>query len=206
MLEGFSVTDFLVSKLHEEEISENQLPKIKVPKYLGSYYRLNLSEIFILMQEMEAGEFKVFLFLSLKAWGWDGKLQKSGDGSVQASASYIAKGTNLSEASVNKYVISLLNKNYIIKTSICYKNGNTYQISQLLWVPKSQAPQNLGTLNSETNIEKIDVDEEYIFKDESQVPKSEVSEDQTPESDWTLPSKEYIEKRKELAKRLVLGI
>ncbi len=198
MSKGLSLVDFMVSQLEE-----SQVPEFEVPKPHGSYYKLDLSKAYQLLQELEAVEFKLFLFLSLKAWGWDGNLQKSGIGTVKASASYMAKGVNSSEASVNKYVISLTNKNYLSKMSVCFKTGNTYRVSQILWVPNSQAPQILGTLNTETNIEGEFIDKS-IFTPEIQVAKDEVPEIQVPEP-WTPPTKEYIDKRKELMKRLVLG-
>ena len=126
---------------------------------------------------MDPAEFKLFLFLSMKAWGWDGKLRRLGDGTVRASVSYAAKGAGISESSVNKYTDKLIAKGLTKKLSVSFKQGNTYQVLSVIYhqekspelpaaqvpeirVPEKQAPSylnggQLGTRQTSTNIDSI---------------------------------------------------
>lgn len=98
----------------------------------GAHFRLNLPETYRLLAELEGVELKVFLFLTIKAHGWDGEAQRVGDGSVRAARSYIAMGIGTSETSVFRALPVLIKKGLVRKSMTSCKTGNVYEVSPCL--------------------------------------------------------------------------
>ena len=121
---------------HHDNAVTNQIekPHFEVPKIEGtkSFFQIDQATAFQLLQELDATEFKVFLFLTLRAYGWDEKTRRVGDGVTRASGTFVAKGTSLSEATAERSIASLKQKGLISKLKHSCKWGNTYQVKPTL--------------------------------------------------------------------------
>ena len=98
----------------------------------GSFFMLNQVESFKLIQELDPFEFKLFHFLNLRAWGWDGLLKQKGDGTTRASVGYICQGTNLKKTMVENKLKTLLETHLIQLIELSFKKGNLYRVSNIL--------------------------------------------------------------------------
>jgi hypothetical protein len=130
-----------------------------------SFIQIDQAAVFQLLKELDATELKVFLFLTLRAYGWDEKTRRVGDGVVRASGTFVAKGTNLSAATSERCISKLKEKGLISKWTHSCKWGNTYLVKPILLRqssddnapppenkkkhPKDEAPQNEGTKKKE---------------------------------------------------------
>jgi len=105
-----------------------------------SFFKLNVAETFEKLKELDGNEFKLFMFYTLKGWGWDGQTQRQGDGKVRSSSSYAAQGLNLSQKTIEKYNDRLLKKNALSKVRVSRKYGTTFAITPACFVRPMKEP------------------------------------------------------------------
>jgi hypothetical protein len=124
----------------------------------GAFFMLNQAESYNLLHELDPFEFKLFYFLSLRAWGWDGLVKQKGDGTTRAAVGFICKGTNLKKTMVEVKLKSLLDKHLIQLIELSFKKGNLYRISNVLHSsgkPKEPAQQAPATQEPEAQAPSI---------------------------------------------------
>jgi hypothetical protein len=97
-----------------------------------SFIQIDQATAFQLLQELDPTEFKILLFLTLRAYGWDEKARRVGDGTSRASGTFVAKGTGLSAATAERCIGRLKEKGLISKWTHSCKWGNTYQVKPIL--------------------------------------------------------------------------
>ncbi len=117
------------------EGAKNEEPKNQGPtpnEKDRPFVQVNQAAVFQLLQELDASDFKVFFFLTIRAYGWEEKTRRVGDGITRASGTFVAKGTGLSEATSEKCINTLKQKGLISKFHHSCKWGNTYQVKPTL--------------------------------------------------------------------------
>ena len=105
---------------------------VSIEKHQHSFVKFDQVTLFQSLKELNATEFKVFMFLSLRAYAWDDKTRRSGNGVARATGSFIAKGTVLSQATSERGLVRLQKKELISKFHHSCKWGNTYSIKLIL--------------------------------------------------------------------------
>jgi hypothetical protein len=97
----------------------------------SGYFQLNYSAL-ELMRRLEAGEFVVLQFLTLKAWGWNVDKHRLGSGLVRAAGTYVSQSLGIAKSSADKYLGNLMNKGFLSLVEKSHKRGNTYRVVPLL--------------------------------------------------------------------------
>lgn len=95
------------------------------------YFQLNYSAL-ELMRRLEAGEFVVFHFLTLKAWGWDPEKHRLGNGLMRAAGTYVSQSLGIAKSSADKYLGNLVEKGLLTLVEKSHKHGNTYRVDPAL--------------------------------------------------------------------------
>lgn len=96
------------------------------------FVQVDQAAVFKLVRELDLSDFKVFFFLTMRAYGWDDEKRRVGDGITRASGTFVANGTGLSEATSEKCIRSLKELGLISKFHHSCKWGNTYSVKPLL--------------------------------------------------------------------------
>lgn len=128
--------------VHSEPVQDVpvQSVPVQVDRVNPAYFRLNLQEAYRLIAELDEAELKIFLFLSLRAHGWDGKNRRVGDGSARASRDFIANAIGMSETTVGRTTPRLEKKGLIRKSRVSCKTGNIWQVVPALLSPVQSEP------------------------------------------------------------------
>ena len=125
----------LLDESAETENVPKEDPHFEGPKFEGatrSFVQIDQATLFQLLQVLDATQFKVFVFLTMRAYGWDDKARRVGDGIVRASGTFVAKGSNLSVATAERCIGKLKEKGLISKSTHSCKWGNTYHVKPIL--------------------------------------------------------------------------
>lgn len=123
-----------------EQYEPVQSEPVQNERVSSSYFRLNLQESYRLVKELDEAELKIFLFLSLRAHGWDGQLRRVGNGTTRASRDYIATAIGMSETTVGRTTPRLEKKGLIKKSRVSCKTGNIWQVKKCLLSPVQSEP------------------------------------------------------------------
>ena len=118
-------TDFQATEAEKAE--EAPEPIVRT----SGYFQLNYSAL-ELMRRLEAGEFVVLQFLTLKAWGWNVDKHRLGSGTVRAAGTYVSQSLGIAKSSADKYLGNLVNKGFLSLVEKSHKRGNTYRVAPLL--------------------------------------------------------------------------
>jgi hypothetical protein len=115
----------------------------------SGYFQLNYSSL-ELMRKLDPGEFVVFQFLTLKAWGWNQDKHCLGSGLVRAAGTYVSLSLGIAKSSADKYLGSLVDRGLLALVEKSHKHGNSYRVEPVLTM-NGQLPESRSTENQETS-------------------------------------------------------
>jgi hypothetical protein len=158
----------------------------------GTFFPLSYGTLNV-AKELDGNQFKVLLWFTIKAWGWQPSTQKPGTGQVRAAYDYIAEGAGVARSSAFTVVKKLIEKGLIRTSGAAFKDGNIYEVSPVMFTRPGGAEK--GKESESRDPELKHAETKHAEKQDPEIRSTSSPESSTPAVRISDPSIRSLEAR-----------